>query len=234
MKLLSIAALAAALAVTVAFAGIGRPGAAHGSATPSGRTIMVSGNGSASGAPDSAVFSFGVESDGSTASAATAANADRMSKVVDALLHAGIAHADIQTQNVSVYPRRSASGSVEGFTASNSVSATVRKLDRAGAAVDAAVAAGANETSGPQFDLSGRGGLYQQALRDAFADARAKAETLAKEAGASLGEVRRIDETGQSPMPLEFAGATAKVPSTPVEPGTQQVQASVTVTFSLS
>jgi len=234
MKLVSIAALAATLAVAVAFAGIGRPGAAHGSATPSGRTITVTGNGSANGAPDSAVFSFGVESDGSTASSATAANAAQMSKGVDALLHAGIAHADIQTQNVSVYPRRSNAGSVEGFTASNSVSATVRKLDRAGGAIDAAVAAGANETSGPQFDQSGRGGLYQQALRDAFADARAKAETLANEAGASLGEVRRIDEAGQAPIPVEFAAATAKVPSTPVEPGTQQVQASVTVTFSLS
>jgi len=234
MKLFSIAAVAAALAVTAAFAGIARPGAAHGSATASGRTITVSGNGSASGAPDSAVFSFGVESDGPTASAATAANAARMSKVVEALVAAGVAHADIQTQDVSVYPRRSDSGSVEGFTASNSVSATVRKLDRAGAAIDGAVAAGANETSGPQFDQSGRGGLYQQALRDAFADARAKAETLAEEAGASLGEVRRIDESGQAPMPVEFRAAMAKVPSTPVEPGTQQVQASVTVTFVLT
>src|SRR5206468_9719012 len=119
------------------------------------------------------------------------------------------------------------------FNASNSVSVTVRRLAKAGATVDAAVAAGANETSGPQFERSG-GGLYQQALRDAFADAQAQAKTLAKEAGASLGEVRRIDEGGPPVQPVPVMFAADKASGTPIEPGNQQVQASVTVTFSLS
>jgi uncharacterized protein YggE len=233
MKTISIAALAAALAAAVALAVV-RPGAAHGSSAPSGRTLTVSGTATARGAPDTALFTFGVETEGATAKAALADNAARMRRVIAALLSTGVAREDIQTQDVSVYPRRTELGGLRGFTADGSVAATVRRLARTGAAVDAAVAAGANQTSGPQFDRSSRSGLTQRALRDAFAEARAKAETLAQEAGASLGEVRRVEESGQAPQPMPIGVfAAAEGARTPIEPGTQQVQASVTVTFSL-
>ena len=233
MKILSIAALAAVLLTAAAFAGVGRPGAAHSSGTPAGRTITVSGTGTARGAPDTALFTFGVETQGTTAKAALAAGAAKMRSIIAALRHEGIARADLRTQDVSVYPRRSDSGALEGFSASNSVSATVRQVAKAGSVVDAAVAAGADDTSGPEFDRSSRAGLTRLALRDAFADARAKAEVLAEQAGAQLGDVQRIQESGSAepgPMPL-YAAEAAR---TPIEPGTQDAQASVTVTFSLS
>jgi uncharacterized protein len=233
MKIVWITALAAALAIAIALAGVGRPGAAHGSAAESVRTITVNGSGTARVAPDEAVFSFGVESDGGTAQAALAANGARMSRVIAALRRAGVAKPDLRTQDVSVYPRRSESGGVDGFTAGASVSATVRRLGRAGAVVDAAVAAGANETSGPAFDRSSRSALYRRALRAAFADARAKAQTLSREAEAGLGGVRRIDE-GAPTQPVYPAVYTAEAARTPVEPGTQEVQATVTVTFALA
>ena len=233
MKTISIAALAAALAATVALAVV-RPGSAHGSSAPSGRTLTVSGTATARGAPDTALFTFGVETEAATAKAALADNAARMRRVIAALLGTGISREDIQTQDVSVYPRRTDTGGLEGFTADGSVATTVRRLARAGVAVDAAVAAGASQTSGPQFDRSSQSGLTRRALRDAFAEARAKAETLAQEAGATLGEVRRVVENGQAlrPMPIGVF-ATADAAGTPIEPGTQQVQASVTVTFTL-
>ncbi len=235
MKILSIAALAVALATAVAFAGVGRPGAAHGSSTPAGRTITVNGSGTARGAPDTAAFTFGVETQGATAKSALAANAAQMRSVIAALRREGLARADLRTQDISVYPRRNDSGVLEGFSAGGSVSATVHRLSKAGAVVDAAVAAGADETSGPQFDRSSRAGLTRLALREAFADARAKAETLAEQAGARLGEVQRIDEQGSPPQPQPYFDAVAlRAAETPVEPGTQNVQASVTVTFSLS
>ena len=72
------------------------------------------------------------------------------------------------------------------------------------------------------------------ALKAAFADARGKAATLAGEAGASLGPVQRIEESpGVQPMPL-FAARASSDSATPIEPGTTEVQANVTVTFSLS
>jgi uncharacterized protein YggE len=108
----------------------------------------------------------------------------------------------------------------------------VASVTRAGAILDAAVGAGATETSGPSFDRSDRSELYRNALKAAFADARGKAATLAGEAGASLGAVQRIEESpGVQPLPLF---AAARESATPVEPGTTEVQATVTVTFSLS
>ena len=234
MRIASIAALAALVAAAIALAGVGRPGAAHGSAGPSPRTITVSGSGTARVSPDEAVFSFGVESDASTAQEALAANAGRMRRIIAALRRTGISRADLRTQDVSVYPRRSESGVVEGFTASGSVAATVRRLAAAGAAVDAAVGAGANETSGPQFDRSSRADLHRRALRAAFADARAKAQTLAQEAGAGLGAVRRIDATTPvPPQPIYQNDYAVEAARTPIEPGTEETQATVTVTFAL-
>jgi uncharacterized protein YggE len=234
MRIASIAAVAAALAVVVAYAGVGRPVAARGSSTQAGRTITVEGVGTARFAPDTATFSFGVDTQGATAQAATAANAEKMQQVIVALRKLGIAKADLQTQDISVYPHETNAGVPDGFSANSSLSATVRQLSKAGAAVDAAVAAGANETSGPQFDRSSRAELTRSALRDAFDNARAKAEALAQQSGAQLGEAQRIAESGQSepaPMPVAYAADMAR---TPVKPGTEQVQESVTVTFSLA
>jgi len=98
MKIASIAALAAALGLGVAFAGVGRPGAAQGSASVSGRTITVSGTGTVRTKPDTAQFSFGVETDGATAQAASTANAQQMRRVIAALRRLGLANDDLQTQ----------------------------------------------------------------------------------------------------------------------------------------
>jgi len=233
MKTISIAALAAALAAAVAVA-VTRPGAAHGSSEPSNRTITVEGTATARIVPDTATFTFGQQTEGTTAKGALAENAAHMRRVISALLGAGVAKDDIQTQDVSVYPRRNDNNDVVGFSANGSVVATVRRLAKAGAVVDTAVAAGADETSGPQFDRSSRSELTQKALREAFADARGKAEALASEAGASLGEARRIEESSQAPEPVPLGAYRAALDSTPIEPGTQQSRATVTVTFSLA
>jgi uncharacterized protein YggE len=233
MKIASIAALAAFLAVAAALAGVGRPTAAHSAPSADARTITVSGSGTAKAVPDTAVFSFGVESDGSTAKAASAENAAVMRRVIEALVAAGISRADLQTQDVSLYPRRSDPGALEGFTASGSVSATVHDVARAGKAVDAAVAEGANQVSGPQFKRSSRSELYRQALRDAFSDAKAKAQALAEEAGAQLGQVRRIQESG-SESGAVYPMAMRAAETTPVVPGVQEVDANLTVMFALA
>jgi uncharacterized protein YggE len=188
-RLVLIAALAALLVAVIALAGVGRPGAAHGSPAPAGRGITVTGTGTTVAVPDEASFSFGVESTGATARAAQAANAEGMAGVVAALKGAGVAGRDLQTTDVSVMPDWSNDGSrVEGFRAHASVQAKVRRIARAGAVVDAAVAAGATETSGPSLERADRDAQYRTALRNAVADARAKAEALApKRTSSSAG-----------------------------------------------
>jgi len=70
---------------------------------PSG--IWVTGNGKASGAPDIAVVSMGVESVEETAAAARANAAGAMQSVMNALTRGGIADADIQTRHFNINPR---------------------------------------------------------------------------------------------------------------------------------
>jgi uncharacterized protein YggE len=236
MKLARIGTVVALLAAAVALGAVIRPGSAQGTAELPTDGITVSGTATSRAVPDQATFSFGVQTEGASAKTALDANSAKMALVIAALKRAGIAEKDLQTQDVSVMPRQNESGQISGYYANNSVQALVRKIAGAGAVVDAAVGAGANQSSGPSFDQSGRDAVYRSALRSAVADARTKAQALAAESNASLGRVTRIVEGfAAEPVPMyDRAVAQSAKPETPVEPGTQEVQATVTVTFDLS
>lgn len=203
--------------------------------------ITVHGTASVKVEPDQAQLWFGVESAGATAKAALAANASEMRKVLDALRAAGAT--DLRTQHVSLSPRyvegpMDAGGKVgaAGYTAHNSVSATVKQLARAGAVIDAAVAAGANNVSGPTLTVADPDEVYREALEAAVADAREHAEALADAADLTLGRVTAIVEGGGAPPPMPMAARAAadEAASTPIEPGRQEISATVTVTFAAS
>jgi uncharacterized protein YggE len=232
MKIVQIGLVAAALAAAAPFAGVGRPDSARGS-SPDARSVNVTGSGSVDAVPNRAGLVVGVSSDAATARAALAANAEKAARVIEALRSAGVAKRDLQTADVSVSPHWNDRGEQDGFSAHSSVQVKVRAVARAGSILDAAVAAGATETSGPSFDRGDRAELYRGALKAAFADARAKAATLAGEAGASLGRVIRIEETPAPSPPVPVYAALERT-ATPVEPGTQQVHATIRVTFSLA
>jgi len=237
MKLARIGTIVALLAAAVALGTVIRPGSAQGTAEPAPTGgITVSGTATSRAVPDQATFSFGVQTEGASAKAALGANSAKMALVIAALKRAGIAEKDLQTQDVSVMPRQNETGQISGYYASNSVQALVRRIAGAGAVVDAAVGAGANQSSGPSFDQSRRDAVYRSALRAAVADARTKAEALAAESNASLGRVTQIVEGfAGEPVPMyDRAVAQSAKAETPVEPGTQEVQATVTVTFELS
>jgi uncharacterized protein YggE len=233
MKLAPIALLAAASLAIAAFAGVLQPSGASGQAaaeaSPAGITVV--GSGSVSVTPDRAAFTFGTVSQAGTAAAALAASSDGVKRVVDALRKAGVAKADIQTAEVSLSPRMNETGqTVVGYTATNSVNATLRKIADAGAVVDAAVGAGANQVYGPNLLASDQDAAYRNALKAAVAEARTKAETLAATAGRNLGRITAIAESGGAPQPV-FTAVAAKEAAAPIEPGTQTIQATVSVTF---
>jgi len=222
----SLLALAALAAVVHAGDAPAAAGAASGD-------ITVQGTASVSAVPDRAQLFVGVQSQGATAKAALAANGAELRRVLAALRNAGAT--DLQTQSVSLNSRHADGGSVQGFTAQNSVSATVRDLARAGAVIDAAVAAGANQISGPSLTHSNPAVLYRQALRAAVAEARLSAQALAAASNLTLGAITSVVEGGAAPVPLAAMNRSAdEAGSTPIEPGQQEVTASVSVTFAAS
>jgi uncharacterized protein len=205
-------------------------GESAGDQSPSG--ITVAGTGSVAVTPDRAAFTFGTISQGSTAAAALTASSDGVQRIVTVLRRAGVARADIQTSEVSLSPRTSDNGAaVVGYTAANSVTATIRKIANAGDVVDAAVAAGANQVYGPNLLASDQDAAYRNALEAAVAEARTKAETLARTAGATLGRITAIAESGDAKPVFSPETALAKAPQ--IEPGTQTIEATVSVTFAL-
>jgi uncharacterized protein YggE len=239
MKLVQIGVTAVAAGLVVALAGAGRPGPARGQAAPpkDTQTVTVTGTGSVDATPDRAQFSFGVTTQAATATEALNENATIARRVISALKAAGVAGADIQTQAVSLEPRYTDDGAaIIGYTATNTVAATLRDIGRSGAVVDAAVGAGANQVQGPSLTRSDQSTLYATALRAAFADARSKAQAIARATGTRLGAARNVTEGSAAPPPepvADGAFATAATP-TPVEPGKQTIQATVTVEFAVT
>jgi uncharacterized protein YggE len=227
-RLIPFVVLAAAVLVVAALAGVGRPEAARGeTATPD--TVTTLGHGVITIAPDEATVTSGVHTQAASASAALAENAKLMNAVVAALKAAG--GEELQTQQVSLYPQTSPEGQVTAYVADNTVSAKA-KIAGAGALIDAAVAAGANTVNGPSLDVSDRDARYRDALGKAVADARLKAEALAKAGGFGVGPVSSVTEQGSGgPTPVFQAASAVAKDSTPIEPGTQDVTADVTVTF---
>ena len=203
--------------------------------TSSGDTVTVTGNGSVIAVPDQASFSFSVQTKAATASAALTKNGASTKAVISAVEGTGVPEANIQTEQVSLDPVMSNDGnSIIGYTASDTIDVSQLAIAKAGGVVDAAVGAGATDVSGPSLELSDQDSFYAQALKAAVANAKSKAQVLADAAGRNLGGVVTIVE-GSAATPLPFAvGAAAKAPSTPIEAGTQEIDATVTVTYGLS
>lgn len=236
MKARNIVWISALVLVASAIAGVGAPRMIHADSTdPPAGTLSVVGTGSVTTTPDSARLSAGVTTDGATASEAMDANAKAMAKVIAALKDAGIASKDLQTEFVSVNPRYDGDGQkITGYNASNSVSALVRGLSDVGAVIDAAVAAGANNVSGPSLARDDQDKLYRDALEKAVANAREKAAALARAAGVSLGSVRSLSESPATLGPIVYGAAMrAADVGTPIEPGTAEITASVRVVFGI-
>ena len=141
--------VAAALTVVVVGGAAGAAGETSAATAVSPRSITVTGSGAALSVPNRAAFSFGVTTQAKSASAALNGNNTEMRKVIDAIKRAGVAARDVQTSSVSLSPRYSQNGEdIVGYSASNTVNATIRSISRSGAVIDAAVGAGPTRSTG--------------------------------------------------------------------------------------
>lgn len=200
--------------------------------------IITTGSGEARVSPDRATIMIGVRSRATTAAAAGADNARRQKAVLDTLRALGIAGSQLSTMNYNVWPETqptsptNSSPRVIAYNVSNTVRVEVNRIDDVGRLIDAALAKGANEISSLQFTSSKADSARRAALAIAVEDARADADALARAAGGGLGSLIEISTTSTPIRPIMFDArmemAKAAVP-TPIEPGEQTVNATVTV-----
>jgi len=210
-------------------------------ATKPDHTISVTGTGRVILAPDVADLRLGVFVQRSTVRAARADAAKAMTAVIAALKKVGIADADIRTSAITLQAQYNYSNGnsprLIGYQFSNSVAATVRKLDVLGDAIDDALAAGATSLDGVTFRVDDETKAEAQARAAAMADAKAKAQAVASAAGVPIQGVSSITETvAPIPYPILYDRAAAGAPvdkqiSTPVQPGTNEVSVTVAVVY---
>ncbi|MEM3607385.1 MAG: SIMPL domain-containing protein [Candidatus Bathyarchaeia archaeon] len=246
IKLLTVGILllAALLGVTVAAVYLERQDRVGTPSTipqPSGNplqehVIRVSGFGVASATSDMAYVTLAVETIAETASEAQALNADRMGRVISALKAMGIAEDDMETTGYYLNPNvdyESKPPRIVGYTCRNELRVAV-EVSRAGAIIDAAVGAGANQVVYIEFTLSPhlREELAEKALESAARDAEVKARKIAETLNLKLkGPIQVELQSSMPTRPYEVYTLKAWEAETPITPGEVQVTATVTVAF---
>ena len=236
-KSAGLVALAAILAATL-------PACANAQNDPAfERTISVTGNGEASGSPDQAQISVGVQTVEATVVDASRANQAIVERIMAALEKHDIDDEDIQTSNYSIWPRQqhdprqSDEVTITGYHVSNMVTVIVQDINNVGEVLAAVTNAGANSVHGINFAVKDTDALEQQARKSAMEDARSRAQSLADLAGVELGDILTISTSsgGGYPSPMmsrqtmEMDAASAPG----ISPGQLSVSVQIHATFAI-
>jgi uncharacterized protein YggE len=208
------------------------------------RTIVVTGTGTAYGNPDTATIQIGVQTRNTDPGQAVSENTTKVQGLIDVLKAQGIAEADLQTSNFSLYAQQDydpVSGQPREtitYFVDNTLSITVRDINNLGNTLSAAVDAGANNIYNVAFSAADVTALEGQARDKAMADARARAEALAQAAGVTLDQVLTVSESSygaQPPIVYGRGGADMQeTAAVPIQTGQIQVNMQVYVTYTIN
>jgi len=208
------------------------------------RTITVSGDGSASTAPDKAVIVVAVTATGDDPAAIRDDLADGAADLRDALSEADVDEDNIRTEDYRIHEERHRRPPEAGegpgeptYRGIHSFRVELDDTDRVGEVVDAAAGSGA-EVPSVQFTLTEetRDDLRDEALENAMADADRQAETLASTSDLTVTGVHSIDATNRHYRPVEFDAAVAEAGGggTSIETGDVSVSVTVQVEYGAS
>lgn len=169
----------------------------------------------------------------------------KMAEIMKVVKGLGIEPADIKTQQINTYQNQenvpqNMMGRIQlgQWIARNSIEITLRDAEKAGALADALNASGATNVYGPNFRLDTSKQVEDKLVEAAVADARLKADKMARAGGARLGRIISIVEGSQSSdvYPLMMRAEAVKMDSSvpaPVEVGSTKISKTVTVVWSL-
>lgn len=210
-------------------------------------SIIVTGKGEATLAPDMAILNLAVTREAETAREALDLNNEAMAEVIAALKEAGIEDRDLQTSGLSIAPRyvypNEENGETEpritGYQVTNALTVRVRQIEAVGTILDRSVSLGVNQGGGIAFVNDDPSEAMEEARREAVEDAMDRASVLAEAAGVRLGEVTRISEQMVAPpQPLQehamMRMAASDQAAVPVETGENSYVVHVDVTFAIA
>lgn len=202
-------------------------------------SIRTTGEAIITAAPDRARIDIGVVTQSSESQTAVTQNAQKVEATLARLRSLLGAGADIKTISYTLnpnyrYPQGGGEPTLTGYTATNIIRVTLDDLTMVGKAIDTATQAGANRIQQLQFTVKDEKPLQERALREAAVNARQKAEALAGALNLKVGRVLIVSESSPVVIPVrDVAFSRAESASTPIEPGTIEVRASVTLTVEI-
>lgn len=199
-------------------------------------TFDASGEGKVVVIPDQATLNLGIQEEGFNLKQVQEAVNAKITKVSKSLKDLGISERDIKTTGYNYSPDYQNKGK---FTAYASIQVVIKNLDVVSSAMDLVGTLGLNNVSGPSFGLSDSllEKTTKEARTEAIDKAKKKAEELASLAGMRLGRIVNVVE-GNVGRPIMYAQsalmmdkAAAPNTPTPIEPGTNEVQVNVTLSY---
>lgn len=205
-------------------------------------TISIAGEGKVTAIPDIAQVSVGIQTEKIRVIDAQQENTQKMNQLISQLKSLGIKDEDIKTTNYNIYPQYNydnGRSTLRGYQISQSVSVKIRDLDQVGEILEIAGSNGANQVSGLNFTIDEPESLKQEAREKALANAKTKAESLAKVAGVKLGKLVSFNESGND-YPIyarsylaadEAAGFGVAEQAPDIQVGSQEIIVNVNVTY---
>ena len=204
------------------------------------QTVNFSGEGKVKAAPDTAKVEMGLVTEGKDSISVQNENTSKINAVIKFLKDQGIKDEDIKTSNYNLSPKydyNKGKSTLAGYIISQMLTVTVRDLTKVGKVLDGAVANGANQINSVSLFVDKPEELKNKAREDAVKQAKEKALAASKSAGFRLGRVIGFNENsvGEPPMYYEAMGkggsASSVSPSPQIEPGSQEIKISVTLTY---
>jgi hypothetical protein len=231
-----LATIAILVLVLIGVFAASRPITVQTTASTTAKTIQVSAVGTISAAPDETILRLGVLTQSTTATQATQENAAAMASVIQTLVNLGVASDSLKTATYSlspIYDNAKSPPKVVGYSARNEIQVTLSNISITGKAIDAAIAAGANEVDEVTFTLTAQtyATLQKQALQLAIKDASGQAQAIAS--GLGLRIIGPIAVTTVYSYQPSITRLSANV-QTPIQPGTLQVSANIQVTYEVT
>lgn len=207
---------------------------------PERETVSVVGVGTATGAPDVAYVTLGVETRGQDVGNAIKEVDTVARRIVKALGKAGVREANIQTAQYEVRqefrepPNPGAQERLD-YVVSNIVEVKVEDPKRVAGVIDAGLGAGANRILNLRFDIENRDQLVKRARQEAIADAKTNARALAQGFDVRLGQPVHISEDGAGggPFPQDRAYSMEQAAGPEIRPGQLTVTVRVEAVYAL-
>jgi len=176
-------------------------------------TLVVNGSGKVFMEANQASASLGISMTGEDLAQLQQQANETVAGIYAALVQAGLDEKNISTNYFFMSPRYDYSDGTEkivGYSINNSLTIVTDEIDKIGAYIDAAFAAGANTFDSINFTVKDDSDARKQALELAVQDARAKADVIAAASGMGLESVVEIKEISQNEYYYNSATGSAK------------------------